>query len=140
VTDVPAGYTNIIGIQNMAGGGIDLSDIFDEYWPNTAPSPVPVPTPIPIEAEMYTSTLTPGGKAFVPFTVGAFKSISFMHDFTTDPLVVRVAMHSMAKGYNQVVMHAITGSSPEEVAFTESDANGVSLSSVAGDVIGFTLA
>jgi len=140
VTDIPAGFTNIIGIQSMAGSGFDLSVIFDDNWPNTVPTPVPTPIPIPEEAEMYTSVLAPGGKAFVPFTAGAFKSIRFMHDFTTDPLVVRVAVHSMAKGYNQVVMHAITGSTPEEVTFTESDVDGVSLSSVAGDVIGFTLA
>lgn len=140
VTDIPPGYTDIIGIQSMAGSGFDLSVIFDDYWPNLAPTPpVPVP-PIPKEAEMYTSTLAPGAKAFVPFTAGAFKSIQLMHDFTTDPLVVRVAVHSKVKGYNQVVMHAITGSTPEEVTFTESDVDGVSLSSVAGDIIGFTLA
>jgi hypothetical protein len=140
VTQVPTGYTNIIGIQHTAGGAYDLSLIFDEYWPNTAPTPVPVTISIPEKAEMYTSTITPGGKAFVPFTAGAFKKIYLLHDFTSDPLVVRIAMHSAAKGYNQIVMHAITGNSPEEVTFTESDVNGVSLSSVAGNVIGFTLA
>src|SRR5208282_1502107 len=94
VTDIPAGYANIIGIQSMTGGGFDLSVIFDDYWPNTAPTPVPVPIPIPEGAEMYTSALAPGAKAFVPFRQGSFKSIYLMHDFTTDALVVRVAVHS----------------------------------------------
>jgi hypothetical protein len=142
ITQPPAGYTGLIGIQNMAGSGYDLSVIFDDYWPNLAPTPTPTPpAPTPTtEADMINGTLAPGGKTFVPFPAGTFKSIDVMHDFTTDPLVVRVAMHSASKGYTQVVMHAITGSVPESIAFTESDVNGVSLASVAGDTIGFTLA
>lgn len=140
ITTVPEGYTNIIGIQNMAGNGIDTSVIFDDYWPNVAPTPVPIPTPTPTEADMINGTLAPGGKTFVPFTEGTFKGIHLMHDFTTTPLVVRVAVHSVSKGYTQVVMHAITGSTPEAITFTESDVNGVSLVSVAGEPIGFTLA
>jgi hypothetical protein len=132
----PDGFTNIVGIQYMAGSAYDLSIIFDEYWPQTAP----VSPPTTEEADMLTGTLAPGGKAFVPFTAGSFKSIIVMHDFTTDPLVVRIAAHSASKGYNQVVMHAISGSTPEAVTFTESDVDGVSLASVAGDPIGFTLA
>jgi hypothetical protein len=137
IQTVPDGYTNVIGIQYMAGSGYDLSVIFDEYWPQAAPKPVPAPS---TEADMITGTLAPGGKTFVPFTAGSFKGIDVMHDFTTDPLVVRVAVHSAAKGYNQVVMHAVTTSAPERIVFTESDVDGVSLASVAGDTIGFTLA
>src|SRR5208282_5626047 len=121
VQAVPDGYTNIIGIQYMAGSGYDLSIIFDEYWPQAHPAPVPVPT---TEDDMITGTLAPGGKAGVPFTAGAFKGISFLHDFTTDPLVVRVAVHSAVKGYSQVVMHAVNTSGPEHLAFTESDVDG----------------
>jgi hypothetical protein len=135
VQSVPEGFTNIIGIQYMAGSGYDLSVIFDEYWPQAAP--VAPPTE---ETDMITGTLAPGGKAFVPFTAGSFKNIIVMHDFTTDPLVVRIAAHSASKGYNQIVMHAVSTSTPEVVAFTESDVDGVSLASVAGDPIGFTLA
>jgi hypothetical protein len=139
VNKVPDGYENIIGIQNTtSGNGFDLSSIFDDYWPALAPQPSP---PIPKSGtEMYTSTVTPGGKTFVPFTAGSYSSIQLLHDFTTDALVVRVAVHSKAKGYSQVVMHAITTSDPELITFTESDADGVSLASVAGDVVGFTLA
>jgi hypothetical protein len=139
VQTVPDGYTNIIGIQYMAGSGYDLSIIFDPYWPQAAPAPVTPPPPTE-EADMITGTLAPGGKAFVPFTAGSFKNIILMHDFTTDTLVVRVAVHSASKGYNQVVMHGVSTSTPETVTFTESDVDGVSLASVAGDPIGFTLA
>lgn len=141
VNRVPDGYVNIIGIQNVtSGSGFDLSVIFDDYWPGRF---VPQPSPLPIPksgTEMYTSTVAPGGKTFVPFTAGSYSSIQLLHDFTTDALVVRVAVHSKAKGYSQVIMHAITTSDPETITFTESDADGVSLASVAGDVVGFTLA
>ena len=133
---VPTGYTNIIGIQYMAGSGYDLSIIFDEYWPAAHPAPI-APTE---EVDMISGTLAPGGKAFVPFTAGTFKWIHVLHDFTTTPLVVRIAAHSATKGYNQIVMHAISGSTPEVITFTESDVDAVSLASVAGDPIGFTLA
>jgi hypothetical protein len=137
VQAVPEGYTNIIGIQYMAGSGYDLSIIFDEYWPQAHPAPVPVPT---TEVDMISGTLAPGGQAFIPFTAGSFKGVHVMHDFTTNPLVVRIAAHSASKGYNQIVMHAVSASTPETVTFTESDVDGVSLVSVAGDPIGYTLA
>jgi hypothetical protein len=131
-------HPQVIGIQYMTGNGFDLSEIFDDYWPNHVPIP---PTPEPkTEADMITGTLAPGGKTYVPFPKGTFKSIYLMHDFTHDPLVIRVAVNSASKGFSQIVMHAITGNGPEEITFAESDANGVSLASVAGDSIGFTLA
>ena len=89
---------------------------------------------------MISGTLAPGGQAFIPFTAGSFKGVHVMHDFTTNPLVVRIAAHSASKGYNQIVMHAVSASTPETVTFTESDVDGVSLVSVAGDPIGYTLA
>jgi hypothetical protein len=135
----PPGDTRIIGIQNMAGSGFDTSVIFDKFWPQLPP-PVQPPTPPTTEADMITGMLAPGSKTYVPFPKGTFKSIYLMHDFTTDALVVRVAVHSATKGYNQVVMHAVTANPPEVIAFTESDADGVSLVSVAGEAIGFTLA
>ena len=89
---------------------------------------------------MISGTLAPGGQAFIPFTAGSFKGVHVMHDFTTNPLVVRIAAHSASKGYNQIVMHAVSASTPETVTFTESDVDGVSLVSVAGDTLGYTLA
>lgn len=124
----------IVAIQNVFNNNYDVSTVFDDTWPNAV-------APHPTEVEVITSMISAGAETFVPFPSGAFKSITLLHDFTTTPNLVRVAVHSKSAGhYTQIVEVDVTTSNPTEVSFTATDADGVSLVNRSSVPMGWTLA
>ena len=126
----------IVAIQNRQTPDYDLSTVFDDTWPNT-----PTPPPPPTEVDMISGMINAGAETFIPFPAGAFKSLLLMHDFTTSPNLVRVAVYSKSAGhYTQIVEQDVTTSNPSEVAFTATDPAGVSLVNRSTVPMGYTLA
>ena len=124
----------IVAIQNVFASNYDMSTVFDDTWPLS-------PTPPPKEVDMITAMISNGAETFVPFPAGSFKSVTLLHDFTTSLNLVRVAVHSKSAGhYTQIVEVDVTTSNPTEVAFTATDADGVSLVNRSSVPMGWTLA
>ena len=124
----------IVAIQHTFAGNYDASIVFDDTWPLG-------PTPTPKEANMITDMIDSGAERSIPFPAGSFKTLMLLHDFTTSPNLVRVAVHSKSAGhYTQIVEVDVTTSNPTELAFTASDADGVSLVNRSAVPMGWTLA
>lgn len=134
----------IVAVQYTQGPNYDASIVFDDTWPNApAGSPPMPPIPNPMkgndERMMLHGMLTAGGQEFVPFAVGSFVRIQIFHDFTNETEPMRVAAHSVSKGYSQIVDVAVTNSAPVSLAFGEHDVNGVSLVNRSKVAMGWTL-
>lgn len=118
------GYPQADGTQWTSaalGRSLDQSMLGPSFFAVTV-----APTPQQQEADVYSGTL--GMKAAsVPVAPGTVGKVSVYADFTSaaEPLEVRVAVHSAAKGY-RVVKLVLDDSKPHLVDLTEADVDAVS--------------
>lgn len=110
----------------ISGGDIDVREhaaTVPDYgqWPR----PTVVPPKTIKEEDMGTLV----NEAFVPFKAGAYSSLMLFRDFTnsTATSTVRVAFHSVSKGYGSPKNVVLNNSAPVTEAFPEADVDGVSL-------------
>jgi glycoside hydrolase-like protein len=129
-------WADILQLGTSVIGGIKL-DIDLAYIPQFGqwyadPSKQHIPTP---EDDVISGTIQPMDKVAVPIPAIAPSSIMLYVDlglYANDVQRVRVAMHSAAKGYSQIVNETLSTSAPLTITFEEHDVNAVSLARDAG--------
>lgn len=108
------------------------------FW-DTRPG-TPKPPPAKKEVDVPSGQLE--SMAFIPFKKGEYTEVLLLRDFidTANPVTVRVAEHSSAKGWSARQIH-LTESIPYSTTFAENDIDGVSLVlESAGAPVGYELA
>lgn len=98
----------------------------------------PRPAPIAMEDQMGQLTTT----AFETFPAGKFHRLHLYRDFVTatSPVVLRVALHSQASGYQVIDNYKIAGSEPQTISFAKSDVTAVSIVLKSGPApVGYSL-
>ena len=125
------GPVNIVAVQNTNGAIPETSIVYDTTWP----------LPAMRGQEMYTSYVTKDQPAFIPFAPGAYIRLRIYRDFITssEPVKVRVAVHSEARGYS-VTHLTLSEPSPYTLLLHEADTDAISIAYESGpEPAGFTL-
>lgn len=118
----------------QASCDIDVAKVWwaAQFLPKPPPPPPPPPHPaLPkMEDDMQ---LNDGNGAFteIPFPAGSAKGVVFLSDASaqgSEPVQLRVAVHSAAHGWNQIeATYSLPASGPVQLTFTHPDSNGLSV-------------
>lgn len=108
--------------DQISGGNVDASYFSLPYVQNMAVGPI-----IPTEDDMQFGQFQ--SQAYLPFPVGAFKTVGLYRDFVsnTNSVTVRLAIHSASKGYNVIDGAILETTIPHIFDFTETDVDAVSM-------------
>lgn len=130
-------YTDILqfGSTTVAGISIDLdiayTDAFGQWYADPAKQPTPG-----TESYVINGIIEPMSATSIPVPPQSPTYIMLMCDvglFMSAAQRVRVALHSKAKGWSQIVDQVISSAEPVTITFDDHDVDAVSLSRTADD-------